>query len=281
MSDKMKTFFFASFEEFPDPPFELKDMGIEHRNTTDYYFDNKERNIQGYLFQYTLKGYGVFETNNQIYKIEPGQAFFISIPNDEKYYYPVELQGEGWELLYIHFEGTAVKPYFDKIIQKTGKVFSLDQNSGIIQYLLNLHNDLYHGMKIHPFSGSEIVFHFLSLLCKTVAYNQEEYSLKTRLAIECMENEFATLDGINMIADKLGISLSHFTREFTKETGINPIKYLTNIRMQHAMQLLTNTELSINEIAVQCGFSCGNYFSKIFKKNRHLSPFQFRVENRF
>jgi AraC-like DNA-binding protein len=278
MSYVFRTFHFASFDEFPDPPFELKDMGIEHRTTTDYYFDNKDRNIQGYLFQYTLKGCGVFETNNQANRMEPGQAFFISIPNDEKYYYPKNLTEEGWQLLYIHFEGTAVKPYFDKIIQKTGKVLNLDQSSSVIQYLLKLHEDLDHGMKILPFTGSEIVFHFLSLLCKTVAYNQERYSMKTRLAIEYMENDYAKLDGIKSIADQLGISLSHLTREFTKETGINPIKYLTNIRMQNAMQLLINTDLSINEIAVKCGFSNGNYFSKIFKKNRQLSPNEFRRE---
>ena len=281
MSDNYKTFYFASFDEFPNPPFELKDMGIEYRNTPDYYFDNTDRDIQGYLFQYTLKGYGIFETNHQSYKIEPGQAFFTEIPADEKYYCPDQVNDDGWQLLYIHFEGFAVKPYFDKIVQKTGKILKLDANSSVIQYLLKLHGDLKRGMKLQPFAGSEIVFHFLSLLCRTVAYNQDKYSLKTRLAIEAMENDFAKLESINTLAERLGISLSHFTREFTKETGINPIKYLTNIRLQHAMQLLTNTDLSINEIALKCGFSCGNYFSKIFKKSRHISPYQFRSEKRY
>lgn len=280
MSLQFKTFYFASFDEFTDPPFELKDMGIEYRNTPDYYFDNNDRNMQGYLFQYTLKGHGMFETNNKIYSIESGQAFFIKIPDDEKYYCPDNLDEDGWQLLYIHFEGTAVKPYFDKIVQKTGKVLKLDLDSSAIQYLLKLHGDLLHGMKIPPFVGSEIVFHFLSLLCRTLAYNQEAYSLKTRVAIEYMENDFAEIDSIKALADRLGISLSHFTREFTKETGTNPIKYLTNIRMEHGMQLLTTTNLTINEIALKCGFSSGNYFSKIFKKNNHQSPYQFRIDKR-
>ena len=133
-------------------------------------------------------------------------------------------------------------------------------------------------MHIQPFVGSETVFHFLCLLCSKVAYNQEDYSMRTRLAIDRMENEFYLINGINNLAEEFGISLSHFTREFTKETGINPIKYLTNIRMQHAMQLLQNTELSVNEIAIKCGFSCGNYFSKSFKKNTKLTPYQFRNE---
>ena len=280
MSYNIQTFYFPSFDEFPFPPFELKDMGIENRNTSDYYFDNRDRNIQGYLFQYTLKGYGIFQTEQQKYQIEPGQAFFVQIPDNELYYYPRDNKEEVWQFLYIHFEGTAVPPYFDKIIQKTGKILKLDLTSSVIQYLLRFQEDLYNGMKLQPFVGSEIVFHFLSLLCRTVAYNQDSYSIKTRFALEYMENEFAILNGINELADKLDISLSHFTREFTKETGINPIKYLTNIRMQNALQLLINTDLPINEIGLKCGFSCGNYFSKIFKKYNNLSPNQFRKENR-
>jgi AraC-like DNA-binding protein len=278
ISYEYNTFYFASFDEFPDPPFELKDMGIEYRNTPDYYFDNMDRNMQGYIFQYTLKGYGMFEGNQQVHRLEPGQAFFVRVPDEDKYYCPDPPNEDGWQLLYIHFEGTAVKPYFDKIIQKTGKIIKLEPNSSVIQYLLKLHEDLQNGMRLQPFAGSEIVFHFLSLLCRTVAYNQEEYSFKTRLAIEYMENDFNQIDSIHSLADRLGVSLSHFTREFTKETGINPIKYLTNIRLQNAMQLLKNTDLSIHEIAIKCGFSCGNYFSKIFKKRRHVSPLQFRSE---
>jgi AraC-like DNA-binding protein len=280
MSYRFGSFGFVSFDDIPNPPFELKDMGIEKRRTPDYYFDNNDRDIKGYLFQYTLKGYGMFETNQEVHRIAPGQAFFVEIPDDEKYYCPQGLDEEGWQILYFHFEGTAVKPYYDKIVQKTGKILTLPQSSNAIQYLLNFHENLHNGMRLQPFEGSETVFHFLSLLCRTVAYNTENYSLRTRLALEQMENDFAALDGINALADKLGVSLSHFTREFTKETGINPIRYLTNIRIQNAMRLLQNTALSVNDIALQCGFSCGNYFSKIFKKNTQLSPYQFRNERR-
>lgn len=272
------TYSFVFFDEIQSPPFELKDMGIEKRRTSDYYFDNNSRDIKGYLFQYTLKGHGIFETNNQVYRIEPGQAFFVEIPDDEKYYCPDNIDEEGWQILYIHFEGTAIKPYYDKIIRKMGKIITLSENSSVIQYLLKFHENLSNGMHIQPFVGSEMVFHFLCLLCSKVAYNQEDYSTRTRIAIDKMEREFSKLDGINITAEEFGISLSHFTREFTKETGINPIKYLTNIRMQNAMHLLQNTELSVNEIALKCGFSCGNYFSKSFKKNTQLTPYQFRNE---
>lgn len=280
MQYEFRNFGFVSFDDIPNPPFELKDMGIEKRNTMDYYFENNNRDISGYLFQYTLKGYGIFETGNEVHRIEANKAFFVEIPGEDKYYCPSGIDENGWQILYFHFEGAAVKPYYDKIVQKTGKILTLPESSKVIQYLLNFHQQLINGRKLKPFMGSEIVFHFLSLLCRTIAYNEEDYSLRTRLAIEKMENEFSSISGIDSLARSLEVSSSHFAREFTRETGINPIRYLTNIRIEKAMNLLQNTGLSINEIAARCGFSCGNYFSKVFRKSTKLSPYQFRNERR-
>lgn len=268
------TYGFVTFDDIPLIPFELKDLGIERRITTDYYFDNRNRDISGYLFQYTLKGYGMIEIENTAYKVEPGQGFFVEIPGNEKYY----MHGNGgeWEYLYLHMEGSAVKNYYDKIIQRTGKILTLADNCSAVQYLLQLHEQLSNGYKLPPFVGSEIIFHFLCLLCRTVAYNQEKYSFRTRRAMERMEQDYHTLDGISQLVEEFNVTPSHFTREFTKETGMTPLRYLTNIRIQHSMELLSNTTLSINEVALQCGFSCGNYFSKLFKKYTKISPNQFR-----
>jgi AraC-like ligand binding domain. len=63
------------------------DVGVETRQNKSYYYDNNARNYQGYLFQYTLDGYGIYECNGKRYKISKGNAFFISIPENSRYYY--------------------------------------------------------------------------------------------------------------------------------------------------------------------------------------------------
>lgn len=93
-----------------------------------------------------------------------------------------------------------------------------------------------------------------------------------------MENNYASIRSIEEIADILNISFSHFTREFTKEIGTNPIKYLTNIRLTHSVKLLLETSLSIDNVASLCGFSNGNYFSKLFKKHMNMTPGRYRLE---
>ncbi len=79
---------------------------------------------------------------------------------------------------------------------------------------------------------------------------------------------------------EIGVSLSHLSRQFHKEKGVTLIQYLTGIRLEHAMHLLINSELPIHMVAEECGFSNGNYFTKVYKKVFHITPEQYRRQHR-
>ena len=81
---------------------------------------------------------------------------------------------------------------------------------------------------------------------------------------------------IENLAELLGVSSSYFNRLFVKETGLTPLGYLNHLRIAHAALLLSDTILSVDEVAKKCGFSCGNYFCKVFRKALGYSPSEFR-----
>ena len=95
-------------------------------------------------------------------------------------------------------------------------------------------------------------------------------------AIHYMREHFQTIESIHEVADYCQISHEHLSRIFRKEIEQSPIHYLTNLRIEHALFLLLNTTHSIEEIAIQCGFQNGNYFSKVFKKYLSYSPKEYR-----
>jgi len=70
------------------------------------------------------------------------------------------------------------------------------------------------------------------------------------------------------------ISVSTLQRAFSKYFGISPNQYLIQLRMNHAMELLTKRELSIKEISSACGFTDEKYFSRAFKKRYGYPPTQ-------
>lgn len=65
-------------------------------------------------------------------------------------------------------------------------------------------------------------------------------------------------------------------REFKKYFGMSVAEMIRTKRLERAVTLLKNTDHSIKEIARQCGYRNGKYFSDVFKKNYALSPKEFR-----
>ena len=59
--------------------------------------------------------------------------------------------------------------------------------------------------------------------------------------------------------------------------GKSPKEYLTEYRIKQACRLLKETDLSISAIAYSVGFENNLYFSKAFKKQKGLSPSEYRV----
>ena len=72
------------------------------------------------------------------------------------------------------------------------------------------------------------------------------------------------------------VSYSYFSRMFKKNMGRSFTEYLNQYRVTKAEGLLTSTDKSITEIALETGFSDAGYFIKVFKKQKGLSPRKFK-----
>lgn len=79
------------------------------------------------------------------------------------------------------------------------------------------------------------------------------------------------------ISQELGISQYYFCCLFKKSTGISPHAYLVQQRVERSKQLLKQRELTINEIAVECGFANPSHFARCFRQYTGISPKQFRM----
>ncbi len=81
---------------------------------------------------------------------------------------------------------------------------------------------------------------------------------------------------VDTLCDFLHISQSYFSTLFKKVTGQPYIRYLTEVRMNKALELLQTTEEKTYLIANSVGYEEPNYFSHVFKKQFGMSPTQYR-----
>ena len=72
------------------------------------------------------------------------------------------------------------------------------------------------------------------------------------------------------------MSPNAFTRLFKQKTGMTPLAYLNQRRIEQACILLHHTDHSIDEIAEQCGFTDRYYFSRVFHKQLDVGPATYR-----
>lgn len=264
-------------DDMEEPPLLLLDGGIEIRFQENYSYDNHNReNYKGYVFQYTLSGWGWFEKNGRKYRIPEGMGFLAKIPEKSSYFLE-EGSGSPWEFLYLHFDGEAVKPFLQKLEQLCGCVFSLKRSSRTILQFMTLHTRLTEGEHLQKYEGQAFLYSFLCSLLRDVEFpSPQEKNLIVQLAADILNQEYASLESMEALSKRLGVSKEHLTRCFRTELGIPPIRYLTNRRLQSAMNELLSTKDSINTIAVRNGFSNGNYFAKVFRKHLGMSPEEYR-----
>lgn len=81
---------------------------------------------------------------------------------------------------------------------------------------------------------------------------------------------------VNALASKLKTHRSSLSRLFSAAHGMSPSLYLLRLRMRHALSLLKQTQLSVKEISLRCGFRDPNYFARAFRQTQGMTPMQWR-----
>ncbi len=82
------------------------------------------------------------------------------------------------------------------------------------------------------------------------------------------------------VAKMKSVSAEHLSRTFKSCTGLGFNEYITLLRLRKAEEMIkSDTDKTISEIAYECGFNDGNYFSYKFKKMYGISPMNLRNQN--
>ena len=94
--------------------------------------------------------------------------------------------------------------------------------------------------------------------------------------LEYMNVHYKDALSLDKLAEEARVSRFHFVRLFKEKVGIPPHHYLIKIRMEAAAALLRDTDLSVMEIAFDCGYQSAAHFSAAFQKHFSQSPRLYR-----
>ena len=133
-------------------------------------------------------------------------------------------------------------------------------------------------------SGLDAEWFLRSLACLIQAAPSAESGLERpawlRAATSGDARQETIADGLPALFRKCGRSPEHVAREFRRYFGQTPTHWVHSIRLHHASVLLETTDLSITEVAMECGVANLSFFHRTFRGTYGMTPRLFRIAKR-
>ncbi len=237
----------------------------------DFYISR--RNMDSILLIYTLNGKGHLRYCGDEYTLEPGSIALVNCRNFNEYY----PENSEWEFLFIHFYGLNCNNFFDHLFSSnSGAVF--EKTSGIKELIKSCIDACSTKTADFEIKTSK----YLNDIFYTLILNiQNEENNKIDTVCEYIDKNYDKNISVKQLTELSGYSRSYFSTLFKKITGTTLQEYLLCHRLNKAKNLLTETDFSVEEIAVKTGFSDTGSFIRAFKRKEAVTPFQYKKSNCF
>ena len=233
--------------------------------------------FDSFLLMYIVEGSCTVEYDSHKVRVEKNT--FVLLDCYEEHGYSSE---EGWEAIWIHFDGITARQLYEMVTEKLGNIFTLEDPLSIMNRIAKIYEPFHRKEPIR-----ELLMHkYLNdILVELVLYSPMQIKEVQRVSViedirlyiqEHIQEELR----IDDLAKQSLMSTYHFIRVFKKHTGMSPHEYIINYRLRIAKSLLIQTNMSINDICYEAGFSSESVFCASFKKNVGVSPSTYRKERR-
>ena len=143
-------------------------------------------------------------------------------------------------------------------VMKAEHYYSTNENSRILRSYVSLYMSfIFESVRFIPASVYDYHSVLHSLLVYIDSHLSEELSLDT-------------------LAQELHVTKYYISRLFNKKLHTTYSKYLNHLRLEYAVNLLKNTDMTVSAVAYESGFECERSFFRVFKENMKITPLQYR-----
>lgn len=240
-----------------------------------------------YELYYLVKGQREYFIEDRFFMVNEGD--FVLIPRNVFH----RTDGEGGLRYLVHFSDSFLKKFFTAdtvtgLLEKIPFVFRgetriREQLTGVLGAMLTEFRQAEEAQKPQDeLKLSGFVHQLLFTLAHSAntyvphAYSDERI---TRI-IQYINENYNRITDIDQIAEHFFISKYHLCRFFRKNLGIPLVAYLNTIKITQACNMMKAGCSNMTLIAMECGFNSSSYFCKVFKKERGISPTEYRRKHR-
>jgi AraC-like DNA-binding protein len=243
------------------------------RSGRRYDWDNADRGSEAFvIFQFTIRGQGVFSLGGREYLVPAGHAFIAVVPEVSRYYR--RDSDNEWVFSWINFYGEFSTRLWSGLRERTGPVFALAPSflrileQVIVKARARAWRDSY--------EASEEAYRFYLEVLRHLRLPKRRAPKRLAQSIAHLRTNYQEALRMKEVAAQAGMSREHFTRLFLQQTGKSPAAFLREIRLKAAARLVRTTNLPISEIAFRCGFTSATKLGIFFKREHGIPAAAFR-----
>lgn len=242
-----------------------------------HHYCERTNGANEYILLYCMQGHGTVEVNNIKINLKMHDSLVIAPHIAHRYYSD---DNDPWSLLWFHVKGEYLQ-YFN--LEQAQSRLSLNQlqTEELEQFFIDtlaLFGDSVSLKKIVITSqklGALLTTLFLENKQPIDQYPTYHLNHGVRFMTDHIHEQ---LD-LKTLSEALFLSESYLNQLFKKATGYAPITFFLHLKMYHISKILQISDIHINELARDYGYSDPYYFSRIFKKVIGVSPKKFRESN--
>ena len=222
-------------------------------------------------FVYILEGSCTYRFDDKIeFTATVGDVFYLPYQS----VYTMFIHTDNYEFIFCDFE-------FTDSSSKREALYPHQKLNNIGSLFFKLLKRYHSSSKNTYIECMSILYHIYGILQQNT---EQTYLSKNKkddmtMAKRYIDEHFSQTElSIPLLAEKCNISEVYFRKIFKAQYGIPPSKYLISIRLKNAARLMKYPFLTLEECALQSGFSSLQYFCRIFKKETGISPGKYRQE---
>ncbi len=216
-----------------------------------------------YLIHCVLDGWGFFEAGGVQHHVGPGEAFLIR-PGEMTYY--IADKTDPWSYGWVGFSGSEAVNILEALgggpILRFSDITDMEK---CVRQLMRLHRTT----ESNPFARQSELYHFFSLF--TLSPHIDRSRSPAAVAQAFLQQNHTYAITVEQAATYAGVSRSHLFRLFRQAYGVAPQEYLSQLRLQHAAQLLQDGA-TVTQAAYSSGFSDLPNFSRRFRQAYGMAP---------
>lgn len=171
---------------------------------------------------------------------------------------------------FLHFNGPLADSYYKLLHDQLGVCFAARSETAY------LFNTILQEMSLPNSNDQKLSLWMYNLIAGFALPTSGKMNPDVIRAEQYINDHFQEPVNVDEMAASANLSRHHFSRIFKQETGLSPHQYLINIRLQHARELLSAQNVSLEDIASTCGFSSTSHFISTFKKETGMTPVNFK-----